>query len=88
MNKMNNKAQSNSLYFSIIVGIMLFLCGMILLNFIKPSIIDARTNLDCTNSSITDGTKLTCLVVDSVMPYIILLIISLAGGYITEKFIV
>lgn len=84
---LNKKAQINSLYFAVIIGIMIFMVGMIFLNFLKPEITRARTSLDCTNSSITDGTKATCLIVDSVMPYIILLILSVAGGYITEKFL-
>lgn len=86
--KYNNKGQVSSIYFAIIVGIMIFLVGMTLLNFITPEITRARVSLDCTNSSITDGTKATCLVTDSIMPYIILLILSISGGYITDKFLV
>jgi hypothetical protein len=83
---MNNKGQS--LGISIIVAITLFLVGMISLNFIRDEITNVRLpeNLDCSNASgISDGTKLTCLTVDIALPYLILLIISVTGGVITNR---
>lgn len=68
----------------IITAIMLFLVGVVALNLIKPEITSTRTSdsLDCTNSAISDGTKLTCLVVDGVFPYILITVFSIAGGAI------
>lgn len=81
----NKKGQSLGL--SIIMAIMIFLIGMTVLNILKPEITTARdsNNLDCANTAISDGNKLTCLVVDIALPYFILLIISVAGGYITAR---
>ena len=86
---MNRKAQA-TLGLAIIVAITLFIVGMLAVNFIKPEVTRARdsSNLDCSNAAgISDGTKLTCLAVDIVVPYFMIIIISLAGGLITSRFI-
>lgn len=80
---MNNKGQT--MFFSIIFAIMIFMCGMLMLDLIKPDISDARVNLDCTNMSISDGTKVTCLATDVAVPYLFILIISVAGGLIFSR---
>ena len=89
LNKMNNKGQISSLGFSILIAVLIFAAGMIIMNFIKPEITNARTDLSCsTPSIISDGTKATCLIIDGVIPYFILIVISAAGGLITSKFLV
>lgn len=73
---------------AIIYALVIFIIGMATVNLITPEIDNARdatTGLGCTNSSISDGTKLTCLAVDSVVPYWFILIISIAGGLILER---
>lgn len=85
---MNNKA--NTLGLAIIVAITIFIVGMISINFIKTEVTSARdaTNLDCSNAAgISDGTKMTCLVVDLVVPYFIVIIFSVTGGLITSRFL-
>ena len=76
---------------AIMVSIMLFIIGLTMINFVTPEVTNARlpgTGLDCGNSTIiSDGNKLTCLAVDLAVPYFILLVFSMAGGYITSKFI-
>jgi len=91
---MQKKAQT--LGIAIIVAITLFLVGMMAINYIKPVVTIARdsSHLDCSNSAdafpdgISDGTKITCLVVDLVVPYFILLVFSLAGGIIVARFLI
>lgn len=75
---------------SIIVAITLFIAGMIFTNFITTEVSTARTTtaLDCQNSSISDGNKMTCLAVDSVVPYYIILVFSAAGGFITRRLLI
>lgn len=90
---LNNKAQSggiSALGFSAVVAIVLFIMGMTLFNFIAPQVDIARNtdNLDCTNPIISDATKLTCLGVDIVVPYYIILIFSAAGGVITYRLLI
>lgn len=85
---MENK-RGQSLGISIIIAITLFMVGMVVINFLMTDVTLARNsaNLDCTNSTgISDGTKLTCLAVDLVVPYFILLIFGAAGGFIVSKF--
>jgi len=83
---MNNKGQMG---ISVIIAIMIFLSGMVVINILKPEITLVRsttTGLNCSNAdSISDGTKLTCLAVDLVIPYFIIIILSAAGGVITSK---
>lgn len=83
---MNRKG---SLWLSVIVGIMVFMAGMLILNHFRPEVTTLRnaSNLDCTNVTISDGTKLTCLGVDLVVPGLIVVIISLAASLVVGKFL-
>jgi hypothetical protein len=83
---MNNKGQIGSLGVAVIVAVMLFIAGMLAVNFVRDSITDTRTQLTCSTPGISDGTKLACLLVDIVVPYFIVIIISAAGGLITYRF--
>ena len=85
---MQKKAQTLGL--AIIIAITIFIVGMLAVNYLKPEITRARdsTNLDCSNTNnISDGTKLTCLAVDVVIPYFIVLVFSVTGGLITARFL-
>jgi len=86
---MNRKGQA-TLGLAIIVAITLFMVGMLSINFIKGEVTRTRDsdNLNCAaTDDISDGTKLTCLVVDWVIPYFFIIIISVAGGLITSRFV-
>jgi len=84
---MNNKGQFAQLGLTIVIAVMIFMSGMIFINVIKDSVVDARTALSCSSALIiSDGTKLTCLGIDIILPYFILTIFSLAGGLIISKF--
>jgi len=77
---------------AIIVALMLFIIGLTSVNFLTTEVTNARAavgGLDCADStSISDGTKLTCLAVDLVVPYFIILVFAAAGGYITSRFLI
>ena len=88
---MNNKGQMG---IAIVTAIMIFMVGMVVVNILKPEITTARSSasgLDCANttftngSSISDGTRLTCLVIDFTIPYFIIIIFSVAGGAIVGR---
>ena len=73
----------------LMIGIMVFTLAMI---FIDPigDVIDVTRGadqLDCSNSTISDGNKATCLIVDLIMPYFIVIIIAVAGGWISARFV-
>jgi len=69
-------------FFGITIGVFLFIVGILLIPFFTDDITTTRTALDCTNASISDGTKLTCLEIDLLIPYLIVFFVSLAGGLI------
>lgn len=83
---MRNK-RGQTLGVAIIISIFIFIVGMLTINIIKPEVTVARSPevLDCSNASITDGNKLTCLAVDVVVPYFIILVLAIAGGIITAR---
>lgn len=85
---MNNKAQLSGLGISIIIAIFLFLIGMMCIGFIKDEVTRARGGLSCSSATISDGSKMTCLLVDVVVPYFIITIISVAGGIITARLLI
>jgi hypothetical protein len=83
---MNKKGQSFLL--AILVGIMIYIFGMLVLNHIMPEVTLARTvGLDCTGD-ISDGTKITCLGVDMVIPVLIITIVTVAAGSILSRFLI
>jgi len=83
---MNNKGQT--LFLSIVFAVFLFMCGMLIIDLIKPDITDARVNLDCTNMSISDGVKVSCLATDIAVPYLFILVVSVAGGLIFSRILI
>jgi len=81
---MNNKGQSLAL--GIMSALFVFIVGMLIINFLMPEVSTTRIDLNCDNASaISDGTKLLCLAVGTTIPYWILLIFSIAIGFITVR---
>ena len=75
---------------AIVTSIVLFIVGSMVIDFFKDDITIVRNsaNLDCTNSTgISDGTKLTCLGIDLIVPYFFLAILSLTGGVIIANYL-
>ena len=85
---MNIRGQSGFLV--IIMAIMIFAVGVLISNHLKPEVTAFRssaTGIDCSNVSISDGTKLTCLGGDLVIPAFIFTFVAIAGGIILTKFL-
>jgi len=74
---------------SLMVGVMVFMLAMIFIDPLSDVIEETRNNtqLDCSNSSISDGKKATCLIVDLILPYFIAIIIAIAGALISARFV-
>jgi hypothetical protein len=66
---MNKKGQQ--VFVGIMIAIMLFIVMVQFIDPIKTQVQDARsdTKLDCTNTSISVGTKMTCIVTDLYLFY-------------------
>lgn len=82
---MNKKGQN--LMLAIGLAIMIFASGMLMANFLKDEVTTFRAAADCSNLSISDGVKISCLVGDLVIPYFIWGVLSLAGGVLMAKFL-
>jgi len=84
---MNLKGQA--MLVGLMLGIMGFMAAMIFIDPLVDVIREARASdqLDCSNASISDGTKSTCLLVDITLPAFIGVVIGLAGWYISAKFV-
>ena len=76
MNKKGN------VFFGVGVFLLIYIFGVLFIPFITDDITTARTDLDCTNTAITDGTKINCLLTDVLTPYFILFILASAGGFL------
>lgn len=84
---MNDKGQAALV--GLMIGVIIMFLGFAFINPMKDVITEVRAadQLDCGNSSISDGTKATCLAVDLYLPYFIVVIFGVGGAYITAKYI-
>jgi len=85
---MKNKKGQAALV-GLMIGVMVFMLAMIFIAPIGDVIDEVRggSQLDCDNATISDGHKGTCLIVDLIMPYFIAIILAVAGGWISARFI-
>lgn len=82
---MNKKA---ILGVTILTGIFLLIVGLTTVNFLFNEVDTFRAGLNCASpNSISDATKLLCLVGDITIPYWIYIIVSLALGGIIARFV-
>ena len=83
------KNKKGQIMLSVLFAIVIFIFGMLFYNFIKGEVDNTRTDLTCSSSAtISDGTKLTCLIVDGVIPYFIILVVSLSLGIVLERLLI
>lgn len=81
---MNKKGQSMGL--AILSFLAVLIIGIMFVNFLMPEVTTFRTAMNCASAdTISDGTKLLCLFGDATIPYVIVLIFSLAIGAITAR---
>ena len=80
--KMNKRG---NIFFGVVVGLFLYIMGVLFIPFIVNDIDVARGALDCSLTTISYGTMLTCLGIDLVIPYLIWFFVSLAIGYIAGR---
>ena len=74
---------------SLMIGFIIFLAGMVMIDPLKDVITEVRGagQLDCSNTSISDGNKMSCLAVDLYLPYFIVVVMGLAGAMVSSKLI-
>jgi hypothetical protein len=72
---------------AIIAALVVFIVGIMCVNFIMPEVTTFRSDLNCANATaISDGTKLTCLAGGVAVPYFIILVLSVAVGVVADRF--
>ena len=82
---LNKKGQV--IFFGIMVAIMTFIVLVQFISPIKDQVIISRnaTNLDCDNTSISTGQRMTCVVTDLFLFYFFAAGIATAIGFITGR---
>ena len=82
---LNKKGQTAML--GLMIGVFVFMLAMVFISPLSDVISESRAagQLDCANVSISDGMKLTCLMVDLILPYFIGVVIAIAGGYLGAR---
>lgn len=82
----NKKGQT--VYLTIVAGLFIFLFGILFLSFIisEKDIAIGSQGVNCDNANISDGAKLTCLGLETVVPYIIAAIGGVAFASIVTRF--
>ena len=81
---MNKRGQT--LGVSIMTAIFVIIVGLMFVNFLMPEISNFREDMNCASAdTISDGTKLLCLVTDATIPYWIMLVLSTTIGLITAR---
>ena len=71
---------------TILSCVVIFIIGIMCINLLMPEVSDARINLSCDSpSTISDGTKFLCLIVDVQVPYFIWLVFSISMGAILVR---
>lgn len=83
----NNKGQV--LVVGLMIWVMVFITAIILIEPMKELITDARspTSMDCGNTSITFGTKATCLIVDLWLPYFIGVVLASGASFMAWRLV-
>jgi uncharacterized membrane protein len=76
------KSKKGSLFFGITIALFLYITGVLILPFIVDDVSTFRIGMSCSDPTISDGSKLTCLFGDLTIPYLIWFFISLAVGYL------
>jgi lipopolysaccharide export LptBFGC system permease protein LptF len=80
---MNKKG---GLMLGVIFMIFIFMIGIWVLPLLEDVATDARNNLNCdTPDSISDGNKFTCIFTGAGIPIYIIIILTLAGGFIGSE---
>lgn len=84
-----NDTNAQGFFIIIVISLFLFIMGVMVLNIVKDDIpaITSVSGLNCDDTTISDGKKLTCLTLDLTIPYLALTIFSITGGSIISRVI-
>jgi hypothetical protein len=83
--RMFNQKRGQQIMVGIMVGLLIIIALVQLITPLKTTIVQARTDLDCTNTSISTGTKAACVLSDWAMPYYLGAGLAAAIAFISMK---
>ena len=84
----NKKANTGEIALTVLIAGMFFISGMLFINPLRDSYDSFRSDVGCSDVSISDGAKVLCLGADLVNPLFILMVVSTAGGVVVSRFLV
>ena len=88
LNKHKKKKKGNFMM-TAIIALAFWMFGILIIGLIMPDISITRSSdsLDCSNMTISDGNKLSCLGVDMIVPAFILSLLIIGGGAVILKLV-
>lgn len=82
---MVNKIGQQMMLLGIVFMVAAFIAAILMIDPMKDLINIGRASLDCANTSITTGEKLSCLMVDAILPYFVITALVAGAAYIFYK---
>ena len=76
------KNKKGNIFLGITIALILWISGVLILPFLLDDVDTFRDVMSCTSSSISDGSKISCLFSDALIPFYIWFFASLTIGYI------
>lgn len=76
---MNKRA---NMFFGVVIALIVWISGILIIPYIVDDIDTFRVDMDCSDSTISDSSKIVCLFGDVTIPYFIWTLVSLALGFL------
>lgn len=79
---MHYNKKGSAFFFGISIALFVWIIGIMVIPFFEDSVDLFRTNMDCTNTTITSGNQVACLMGGGIIPYFIIFIVGVVLGII------
>jgi len=76
------KSKRGSVFFGVAIGITVWILSILFLPFLMDDVTTFRDAMDCSDTTISGGEMMSCLMSDAAIPYVIFFFASLAIGFI------
>ena len=82
---LQSKSKKGNIFLGVTIALLLWISGVIIMPFLLDDTDTFRNTMECTDSSISNGAKVSCLFSDALIPYYIYFFASLAIGYLAGR---
>ena len=79
------KNKRGNIFLGVVIAIFIWIYGILMIPFIIDSIDVTRSDLSCSTTTISFGTKTLCLLIDGIVPYIIWTLMVIILGLIVGR---